>query len=213
MADIVLYGTPFSNFVRSARLAFEEKGVGYTLEPAPLKDSAYRRLHPFARMPALRHGEFRLSESFAIMRYVDEAFDGPSLQPADPRARAQMTQWVSAFNDYFVAVIGRRMIAECYATFLFNRPTNEAVFEAALPDARYQLGVLDGILAKHRYLAGDWLSLADLIFFPELFYVVMTPRTANLLPPFEHLYRWFEEMSARPAAQATVPPLHELDAA
>jgi len=213
MADAILYGSPLSNFVRSARLAFEEKGVGYTLEPADIKDPAYRRLHPFARMPALRHGEFRLCESFAIMRYVDEAFDGPSLQPADPRARAHMTQWVSAFSDYFVAVIGRRVIAECYASFLFNRPTDEATIEAALPDARVQLGVLDGVLAEHRYLAGDWLSLADLMYFPELFYVVITPRTATLLPSFKHLHRWYQEMSARPAAQATIPPMNKLDAA
>lgn len=213
MADAILYGSPFSNFVRSARLAFEEKGVAYTLERADTKDPAYRHLHPFARMPALRHGEFRLSESFAIMRYVDEAFDGASLQPVDPRARALMTQWVSAFNDYFVAVVGRRLITECYAPIFFKRPTDEAIFEAALPDARYQLGVLDGILAEQHYLAGEWLSLADLMYFPELFYVVMTPRTADLLPSFKHLHRWFQEMSARPAAQATIPPMDKLNAA
>ncbi len=210
MADVTLYGSQFSNFVRSARLALEEKGVPYTLEPADLKDPAYRRLHPFARMPALRHGEFRLAESFAIMRYVDEAFDGPALQPVDPRDRARMTQWISAFNDYFVKIVGRRIIAECYAPFLFDRPTDEAKIESALPEARDQLGVLDGVLAEHRYLSGDWLSLADLMFMPHIFYMVVTPRTEALVPPFKHLHRWYRDMSGRSSVKSTVPPIHEL---
>lgn len=213
MSDVTLYGSQFSNFVRSVRLALEEKGIPYELEPAPLNDPDYRRLHPFARMPALRHGEFRLAESFAIMRYVDEAFDGPSLQPVHPRDRARMTQWVSVFNDYFVKIIGQRIVAECYAPFLFNRPVDEAKIEAALPDARYQLSVLDQVLAEHRYLAGDWLSLADLIFLPSLFYVAITPRTEDLLAPSKHLSRWYQDMSGRPSVKATVPPVHELDAA
>lgn len=213
MADVILYGSPFSNFVRSARLACEEKGVAYTLEPANLKDPEYRRLHPFGRMPALRHGGFHLGESFAIMRYVDEAFDGPSLQPADPRARARMTQWVSSFNDYIVVVIGRRVIAECYAPFIFDRPTNEATITAALPQAQDYLGVLDDALAENQYMAGNWLSLADLLVFPELYYVMITPRTAKLMPPFKHLHRWYQEMLVRPSVQATEPPMGELSAA
>ncbi len=213
MADVTLYGSPFSNFVRSTRLALEEKGVPYELEPAALKDPDYRRLHPFARMPALRHGEFRIGESFAIMRYVDDAFDGPALQPVDPRDRARMTQWISAHNDYYVNSVGRPIIAECYAPQLFDRPTDEATIEAALPKARDHLGVLDTVLAGHRYMASDWLSLADLTFFPSLFYVAVTPRTEGLLMPFKHLYRWYQDMSGRPSVQATEPPMHELDVA
>lgn len=213
MADVTLYGSPFSNFVRAARLALEEKGVAYSLEPAVLSDPDYRRLHPFRRMPALRHGEFRLGESFAIMRYVDEAFDGPSLQPADPRARARMTQWVSSFCDYITAVIGRRVIAECYAPLLFKRPSDEAAIDAALPQARAQLGLLDEVLDGNDYLAGNWLSLADLMVYPEIYYVMMTPRTADLIPPLPNLSRWYGKMSGRAAVRATEPPMDELHAA
>ncbi len=210
MTDLTLYGSPFSNFVRSARLALEEKGVAYTLDPANTKDPEYRRLHPFARMPALRHVDFQLGESMAIMRYVDEAFDGPSLQPVDVRARARMTQWISVFNDYVVAVIGRRILAECYATALFGRPTNEATIEAALPDARHQLNVLDGILAENPFLVGDRLSLADLMFLPHIFYLAKTPETEALLKPVAHVRRWHESMSGRPSVRTTEPPIHEL---
>ena len=42
--------------------------------------------HPFGRIPAFEHDGFRLYETGAIARYVDEAFEGPALQPKDPRA-------------------------------------------------------------------------------------------------------------------------------
>ena len=41
----------------------------------------YTDLHPFGRMPAFEHDGFRLFETAAISRYVDEAFAGPALQP------------------------------------------------------------------------------------------------------------------------------------
>ena len=86
MTDVVLYGTPLSPYVRTARMALAEKGVGYTLKPVDLKDPAYRRLHPYARLPAMEHGRLRLFETAAITRYIDEAFDGPTLQPVDGAA-------------------------------------------------------------------------------------------------------------------------------
>jgi glutathione S-transferase len=213
LSETILYGSPFSNFVRSARLAFEEKGIAYVLEPADIKEPEYRLLHPFARMPALRHGDFRLGESIAIMRYVDEAFEGPSLQPSDVRERARMMQWISAFNDYVVAIIGRRILAEIFATLALGRPRNQATIDAAMPEARQLLSILDGFLAKQAFLTGDKLSLADLMYVPHLFYLAETPETAELLAPVPHLRRWHEDMSGRPSVQATVPPMHELSAA
>ena len=67
-------------------MALEAKGVAYRFEPvdifSPDADrDAYRKLHPFMRIPALRHGDFTSIETGAINRYVDEAFPGPPLQP------------------------------------------------------------------------------------------------------------------------------------
>jgi glutathione S-transferase len=46
--------------------------------------------HRFGKIPAFEHAGFRLYETGAITRYVDEAFPGPRLQPDDPRDRARM---------------------------------------------------------------------------------------------------------------------------
>ena len=90
MADIIIYGAAMSTYVRTARMACEEKGVVYDLLEVDHLSDEYREVHPFAKMPAMRHGDFVLYETDAIARYVDEAFEGPPLQPADVRARARM---------------------------------------------------------------------------------------------------------------------------
>ena len=97
MSDPILFGAAYSVYVRIARLALAEKGVAYRLvevdifaEGGPPADYAARQ--PFGRIPAFEHDGFRLYESGAITRYVDEAFPGPPLQPAEPQARARVNQ-------------------------------------------------------------------------------------------------------------------------
>ena len=66
MTEIVLYGFPQSTYVRTARLACEEKSVAHVLEPVEFGGAAHRRLHPFATMPAMRHGEMVMYETSSI---------------------------------------------------------------------------------------------------------------------------------------------------
>ena len=82
MVTPILHGPAYSTYVRSARLAFEEKSVAYELghfdfmEGFPPEQQAR---HPLNPVPALTHGDFTLYETVATGRYADEAFDGPSL--------------------------------------------------------------------------------------------------------------------------------------
>jgi glutathione S-transferase len=103
MTDVSLLGFPRSTFVHIARLVLTHKGAPYTfrnLEPE-MGSAAHLALHPFNRVPILQHGDFTLYETSAIAAYIDEAFDGPALQPKDVRARARMNQWISAVNSYY----------------------------------------------------------------------------------------------------------------
>ncbi len=90
MADPVLYGPAFSTYVRSVRLALEEKGAPYRLEEINIMEDAHktpehRARHPFAKVPAFEHDGFELYETMAIMRYVTT----PSrARPCSPTPRA-----------------------------------------------------------------------------------------------------------------------------
>jgi glutathione S-transferase len=89
----ILFGAAYSVYVRIVRLTLEEKEVPYEHVPIDIfapggPPADYRHRHPFGRIPAFEHEGFRLYETGAIARYVDEAFAGVALQPSDVRSRA-----------------------------------------------------------------------------------------------------------------------------
>ena len=147
MSEIIIYGDPRSTFCRSARMACVEKGVSHSLEAVELKSEAHLARHPFGKMPAMRHGDFRLYESSAIMRYVDEAFPGPSLQPEDSKDRALMKQWISVDSDYVKSDIGLRFLIQYFMPKGPDGAPDRVAIEAALPDVRHHLGVFDAALS------------------------------------------------------------------
>ncbi len=210
MADPILYGPGFSTYVRSARLALEEKGVPYKLEEFDfLKGMPAEQVarHPFSKVPAFEHDGFRLYETCAIGRYVDEAFDGPGLQPTDPRQRARITQISSILDSYtYGPVIGKCVIQRVVTPMLGAQP-DEAVIEAALPEARKCMEVLEGLLDGQAYLAGDALSLADLHLIPIYAYFSVTPEGESILKDKAALQRWWQGVSVRSSVQATQPQL------
>jgi glutathione S-transferase len=55
-------------------------------------NAALRARLPAARIPALQHGDYWLSESFAIVEYLEEVFPSPPVLPRDPRARGRARQ-------------------------------------------------------------------------------------------------------------------------
>jgi len=103
MTEVFVLGFPRSTYVHIVRLILTHKGVSYTfrdLEPE-MGSASHLALHPFDRVPILQHGDFTVYETSAIATYVDEAFEGPALQPKDVRARARMNQWISSVNSYY----------------------------------------------------------------------------------------------------------------
>lgn len=202
---ITLYGFPQSTFVRTARMTFAEKGVDYALEPIRPGTPEARELHPFGRVPVLRHGELLIYETAAIARYVDEAFPGPALQPELPADRAQMEKWISIVGSYMDPMITRRVIVERLLAPRMGRRPNEAVIRDALPHADRLLSLLEADLAGRAFLAGEAISLADLFVYPILFYVGHVPEAPMLLGGREAIGRWRARIEERASCKATVP--------
>lgn len=78
-------------------VSLEEKGVPYTTSRSLLRDNQafpeqFQQRAGVARVPAFQHGDFWLTESMAIVEYIDEKFPGPPLFPAEIRARARARQ-------------------------------------------------------------------------------------------------------------------------
>src|SRR5262249_7758669 len=158
-----------------------EKGITHALEEVDFRSKEYRRLHPFNKVPLLRHGDFVLYETPAICRYIDRTFDGPALQPKDVRALARMDQWLSAVADYVYGVMIGELVWERVVIPMGGGQPDEAKIKAAVPKVVEQLAVLDAALKSQRFLAGDDVSLADLLLFPILAYVKATPEGQAVL--------------------------------
>jgi glutathione S-transferase len=211
MAETTLYGVAGSPYVRSARLGLEEKGVSYDLVDIPIgqiKEEPHLSRQPFGRVPAFNHKGFALYETQAILRYVDQAFPGERLQPSDARQAARMNQIMGivdwyVFLDISVGISYQRLVAVKH-----GKVPDEARVAESLPKARVCLDALDELRGDNRYLAGDALSLADLMLAPHYSYFSLTPEGRDLLGPHEGLRRWWQQMESRDSIRKTQPKLN-----
>lgn len=206
----VLYGAPYSVYVRVVRLALEEKGVPYRLEPVDIFAEGgpapeYLERQPFGRIPAFEHHGFRLYEAGAITRYVDEAFPDPALQPSTPRARARVNQVIGILDSYAYRVLVWDIYVERVSKPERGEQTDEARVRAALPMAHTCLRALSDIMGDGGFLAGRELTLADLHAAPIFAYLAMVPEAEVLLAGHPALKAWWARMLKRPAMHATAP--------
>jgi glutathione S-transferase len=203
----VLYGARYSTYTRSAIMALAAKGIDYRFETVDIfapaaRESGYEAIHPFMKVPALRHGDFTLYETGAINRYVDEAFPGPPLQPADLINRARMNQIISIADSYGYRTLVWDIYVETISNPRDGLPTDEARVAAAFPRAKALLAALSGLLADNSYLAGNTLTIADMHCAPQFGYFVECPDSAALLAETPNLAAWWERVSRLPAWHA-----------
>ena len=198
MARPTLYGADYSVYVRIARMALREKGVDYELAPLDIFAAEgipawYLEHHPFGRIPAFEHDGFRLFETGAIAHYVDEAFDGPALQPTDPRLRARMNQIIGMLDAYGY----RAMVWDVAVERLEKTPPNEALIAGGLRQAETVLKVLTSLKARGPWLLGEQLTLADLHAAPIIAYFLKAGEGQKLFARFSDLNDWWDRIARR----------------
>jgi glutathione S-transferase len=206
MSTILIHGVPGSPYVRMPMLACEEKGVAWRLAPMGMGDAKtpeHLARHPFGRIPAIEHGDFKLYEAQAIVRYIDQAFQGPSLTPTDPKAQARMNQVMNIIDWYVMPSISSGIVFNRVIKPIFGMPVDEAAVAAALPLARACVSALTDILGDKRHFGADAVSLADIAAVAHLDFMPAAPETAELLAGSPALEAWLERMTSRPSARNT----------
>jgi glutathione S-transferase len=209
MANPIVYGPAFSTYVWSARLALAEKGVTHELVDVPLgahREEPHLSRQPFAKVPAFEHDGFALYETQAIMRYVDERFAGAPLQPEDVHEWSRMNQIIGIVDAYaWPSIAGTILVNRVLKPRLLGGTPDEAAITAALPRARLCLSEIDRLMEDHRFLAGEHISLADLMVAPLLYYFGNV--SDGRAPMAEHpkLQNWVRQMEMRQSFQVTKP--------
>ena len=207
MNEIRVYSIPGSPYGRAVMVALEEKQAAYRLVPvAPGTFRAPEHLarHPFGRVPVLEHGDFRLYETQAILRYLDRALPGSTLTPPEPRAAARIDQLMNINDCYLFQGVGNVIVFQrIVGPKLMGLKPDEAAIAAAMPKAHHVFAALAHELGEGSYFGGESMSLADVLIAPQLDFFAATPEWAQLTAQTPNLVRWLDRMNGRPSMRAT----------
>ena len=206
--SVKLYGVAGSPYVQAARLGLTEKGVDFEMvavAPNELRAPEHLARHPFGKVGTLDHDGFELYETQAMLRYVDQAFPGPLLEPATPREAARMNQIIGIVDCYLHRTwSGDIAFERLVAPRVFGRPTDETRVTSALPRARVCAAALETIIAGP-YLTGPDLTLADVHLAPHYHYFSQTAEGQTILEAAPRLTQWFAQMGERDSVKALLP--------
>jgi glutathione S-transferase len=205
MSEIVIHGIPGSPYVRMPLLACEEKGAPYRLvamEFGKTNTPEHLARQPFGRIPYMEHDGFWLYEAQAMIRYIDQVSDGPSLTPADPKAQARMNQVMNIMDWYVMPSISAAIGFNRILKPIFGMPVDEAAVAAAVPQAKVCVAALEDLLADKPYFAGDRVSLADLMAVSHLDLLPRSPEGGEIMAG-SPLLAWLDRMAQRPSVAKT----------
>ncbi|MHB8529602.1 MAG: glutathione S-transferase family protein [Caulobacteraceae bacterium] len=163
--SMIIYGSSFSPFVRKTLAYVSEKGLKADVVPIGLRDEnpAFREASPFGKMPGFRDGDFAISDSTAIITYLEAKHPEPALIPADPKSRAR-TIWYEEFADtILIACMGKLFFNRFVAPRFLGQPGDkDAADKAEKEELPPLLDYLEGALPASGHLVEDRLTLADL---------------------------------------------------
>jgi glutathione S-transferase len=195
-----------STYTRVVRMVCEEKGIDYVLTEVLLGGPEVFAIHPFGKMPVLRHGDVELFESKAIATYLDRRFAGPSLFPSEPLPAALVEQWVSLVNTLVDRTLIRTyLLAYAAPKTADGKPDRQAI-EAVIPALHDQIAVLDRAVARTGYLVDDQYTFADINLMPILYYMRLVPEGAEALGRATNLAAYYDRHAERPSFKSTIPP-------
>jgi glutathione S-transferase len=144
----------------------------------------FRDLETEMNTPAhlLRHGDFTLYDTSAIVGYSDEVFPEPSLTPTSVHQRAKMNQWISAVNSYYYPQIVFRLSHERSVFPALGIEPDERVVQAVLPKIERALDVMERELNAGRpFLVGNEVTRADLFMVPCMTSLARTEEGSAML--------------------------------
>ena len=210
-ASVVLHGYRYSVYLRIVAMTLVEKNVAWThVEVDPFAGTipdAYLALNPFGRVPTLVHDGFVLYETTAITRYIDEAFAGVALQPADARDRARMNQIIAVADSYGYWPLVRQVFSQRVFNPARGRAGDEAAIAEGLRKSKTVIAALNRLAAGGPFLAGSALSLADLHLGAMIACFTAAAEGRAQLSGHPRLSEWWAAISERPSLLQTDPGL------
>lgn len=166
-----LYSSPISPYASRCRIQILHKNLPIDIVPPPggMSSDEVRAKNPLGKIPVLDLGEQSLSESWAIMEYLESQFPDPAMRSADAFQAAQV-QALVRFTDLYLA-------PAMFPMFLALRgAADQAAVDKALTDVDTQMAILDQLLADKPSGKTESLDLADAALLPIVWYAQVMVR-------------------------------------
>ncbi|RDJ27554.1 glutathione S-transferase family protein [Bosea caraganae] len=159
----------------------------------------YRAKNPNGLVPVLEDGEICIWESNSIVRYLAARYGAGWIWEEDPALRAESDRWM----DWMIAEL-QPALNPGFRMLLRTPPEQRdpAVVENAIARTEALMAILDAHLAQRSYLANERFGMADITVAPGAHRWLNLPVQRTKRP---HVERWYEMVSARPAAKPALP--------
>lgn len=205
---MILYWLPLSSYSAKVRIACALKRLMPELREPPggsYRSAAYRSIVPLGTIPALVDGDFVLSESDAIIEYLEDRFPQPSLLPGTARERAT-ARFLSRLHDLHLEPPIRALFGQ-----LTPATRQPAVVEAHFATIAAKLAVLEATLdPRGPYAIGPEPTLADCAFPATLAILgAIAPALGQRIEPGERTRRWRAALARDARIESVMEPYRD----
>ena len=209
-----LYYHPVSTTCRPIMLFAADSGIDLDYQLVDLftgehMQDAYAKLNPCRQVPMLEDGDFRLTESSAILKYLAEKTGSPAY-PTDAKKRARINERMDWFNTGLYRELGYGVIYPQLFPHL-KRPDEKVhagVIEWGCDKAGNWLKILDESMIgpDNKYLGGNEITLADylgaaMLTVGEVIHIDYAK--------YPNIKRWLDTMKARPNWEKVNAPFYQ----
>lgn len=162
---MIVFGSTLSPYVRKVMVFGAEKGLAMELQAAGMGRGGpeFAAASPFGKMPGFKDGDFLISDSSAIVTYLEAKYPSPGLIPEAPEARAR-TIWFDELADTIVmaaggAIFGNRFVRPRVLKMEADHEAADAAERDLLPPI---FDYLESVIPASGFLVEDRLTLADI---------------------------------------------------
>jgi glutathione S-transferase len=203
---MIFYATALSSYSAKVRIVLAVKSVPYDelAPPGGYRSEEYRAIVPMGTLPAIRIGDWVLSESEAINEFLDESYPTPPMLPGDARGRARI-RFLCRFHDL-------QLEPRVRALFAHVKPAGRDAQKVAALRGEIEMRVaqLASWVQPQPWLLTSTISLADcgpLVNLPLASMVLQACGQPMELPPV--LQTWLDMGAAHPPVRQALAPWHE----
>ncbi|MEQ1538546.1 MAG: glutathione S-transferase family protein [Sphingorhabdus sp.] len=161
---MIVYGTPVSPFVRKILSYLIERELAYELVAVGIADPNpdYAAVSPFRKMPAIKDGDFGISDSSAILTYLEAKYPGSTLTPDSAEDKARVA-WFDEFADTMLTATGGKIFFNrVVAPKFMKQEGDEAAAKLGEAEMPKLYAYLESVIDGSGYLVGGKFTIADI---------------------------------------------------